>query len=109
MKHCIILLIALFGLGVATAEENTLKEGAKAVGQKTVEVAKKVGTEGKQLGKVVANTSVKVGHKVAETAVEVGHAVRDGTQQAVTTVKGKVSSPSSSSASSTPPHQHKSN
>lgn len=86
---------------LALAEESTLKEGAKKIGQETGEVVRKIGEGGKEVGK-----------KVAETAREVGHATRDGAKEFAKAVKGEgepSSSAKSSAASSAPLHQHKSN
>jgi hypothetical protein len=61
---------------LALAEESTLKEGAKKVGQETGQVVRKIGEGGKEVGK-----------KVAETAREVGHATRDGAKEFAKAVK----------------------
>lgn len=103
------LLLGLLGGTLALAEESTLKEGAKKVGQKTGEVVHKVGEAGKEVGK-----------KVAVVAVEVGHATRDGAKEFAKAVKGesgaqsdnKASVPTSSkagSSASSVAHQHKAN
>jgi hypothetical protein len=108
-----LLLTSLAG-NLATAEESTVKEGAKKVGQEASEVAHQIGEAGKEVGKQVAKAAVEVGHatrdtakvvgkKVAATAVEVGHATRDGAKQVATAVKQGVSS--NTAASEAPVHQ----
>lgn len=87
---------------LALAEESTLKEGAKKVGQETGQVVRKIGEGGKEVGK-----------KVAETAREVGHATRDGAKEFAKAIKGEgetsgaAQGKTQSSASSAPVHQHK--
>lgn len=94
------LLLGLLTGAPATAEESTLKEGARKVGQETGEVVRKIGEGGKE-----------VGRKVAETAREVGHATRDGAKEFAKAVKGETGGSSSSTptASDAPVHQHKRN
>ncbi|MGE0114925.1 MAG: hypothetical protein AB7T07_08595 [Steroidobacteraceae bacterium] len=92
------LLLGLLGSALSSAEESTMKEGAKKIGQETGEVVHKIGEGGKEVGK-----------KVAETAREVGHATRDGAKEFAKAVKGQSSSNTHSSTSSAPVHQHKSN
>lgn len=93
------LLLGFFSSTLVLAEESTLKEGAKKVGQETGEVVRKVGEETKEFGKAVA-----------ATAREVGHATRDGAKEFAKAVKGETSSkPTSSASSSAPAHTHKSN
>lgn len=91
------LMLSFIGSTLALAEESTLKEGAKKVGQETGQVVRKIGEGGKEIGK-----------KVAETAREVGHATRDGAKEFAKAVKGEGETRSSAS-SSAPAHQHKSN
>jgi hypothetical protein len=108
------LLLSLLATTVM-AEDTSLKEGAKQVGQETGEVVHKVGEGGKDAGKKVAETARDVGHatrdaakevgkKVADTAVEVGHATRDGAKEFGKAVKGDSSATSSASSTA---HQHK--
>lgn len=99
------LLLSLFSCATAMAEESTMKEGAKKVGQETGEVVRKIGEGGKEVGK-----------KVAEAAREVGHATRDGAKEFAKAVKGEgetnstaPSTTQSSASSSAPAHQHKPN
>lgn len=95
------LLLGLFSCASAMAEESTMKEGAKKVGQETGEVVRKIGEGGKEVGK-----------KVAEAAREVGHATRDGAKEFAKAVKGESqtsTAANSSVSSSAPAHQHKSN
>jgi hypothetical protein len=110
------LLLTVLTSATALAEESTLKEGAKQVGQETGEVVHKIGEGGKEAGKKVAETAREVGHatrdaakevgkKVADTAVEVGHATRDGAKEFSKAAKGQSST--SGASSSTPAHQHK--
>lgn len=115
-----VTLLGLLGNATLLAEESTIKEGAKKVGQETGEVVHKVGEGGKEAGKKVAETARDVGHatrdaakevgkKVAETAVEVGHATRDGAKEFTKAVKGQSGGGSSAATSSAPTHQHKTN
>lgn len=108
------LSLTLLVSGPAGAEESTLKEGARKVGQETGEVVHKVGEGGKQAGKKVAEAAVEVGHatrdtakvvgkKVAATAVEVGHATREGAKEFTQAVKQGAGS---SASSPTTTHQH---
>jgi hypothetical protein len=110
------LLFTVLSSTSVLAEESTLKEGAKQVGQDTGEVVRKVGEGGKEAGKKVAETARDVGHatrdaakevgkKVADTAVEVGHATRDGAKEFGKAVRGEASSNTSKSSASA--HQHK--
>jgi gas vesicle protein len=112
-----VLLLSVLTSSAAFAEDTTVKEGAKQVGQETGEVVRKVGEGGKEAGRKVAETARDVGHatrdaakdvgkKVADTAVEVGHATRDGAKEFGKAVKGETRT-SSSSASNTAAHQHK--
>ena len=89
MNKLFILTLALLSCGVTLAEESTLKEGAKEVGQKTGEVVHKIGEGGKVVGK-----------KVAEVAVEVGHATRDGAKEFAKAVKNPTGNQTSREASS---------
>jgi hypothetical protein len=115
------LLLALLSSATALAEESTLKEGAKQIGQETGEVVHKIGEGGKEVGEKVVETAREVGHatrdaakevgkKVADTAVEVGHATRDGAKEFSKAATGQTSDKTSgqaSSKSSAPAHQHK--
>ncbi len=97
------LLLGLVDSAATLAEESTLKEGAKKVGQETGQVVRKIGEGGKEVGK-----------KVAGVAREVGHATRDGAKEFAKAVKGEGENKSdagksNTSSSSTPAHQHKSN
>lgn len=73
------------------ADDNTLKAGAKKVGQETGEVVHKVGEAGKEVGKKV----VEVTHKVVDAA-------REGAKEfhKAATGKNKHNHHASSSASS---------
>jgi len=98
--------VALLMLATAAhAEDSTLKQDAKEVGQKTGEVVHKVGEAGKEAGKKIADTSKKVGKKVADTAVEVGHATRDGAKELAKTVKEGVKGDGASSSAGSTSHQ----
>lgn len=66
------------------AEDSTLKQDAKTVGQQTGDAVHKIGETGKEVGK-----------KVVETAREVGHATRDGVKEFGKAVKGEAHSASS--------------
>jgi gas vesicle protein len=109
------LLLTMIASQCVVAEESTLKEGAKKVGQETGEVVHKVAEGGKKAGKKVAKSAREVGHatrdaakevgkKVADTAVEVGHATRDGAKEFAEAVKDGASNDSSTTPT---PHQHK--
>ncbi|MGD9843223.1 MAG: hypothetical protein AB7F79_00615 [Steroidobacteraceae bacterium] len=97
-KLATIVMLGICSSSVTLAEESTLKEGAKKVGQETGEVVHKIGATGKEVGK-----------KVAEVAVDVGHAARDGAKEFAKAVKsGPDNEAASSSASSAvPAHKHK--
>ena len=73
-----IVVSSLFSNTLTMAEESTLKEGARKVGQEAGEMARKVGEAGMEAGK-----------KVAEVAVEVGHATREGAKDFTKVVKGE--------------------
>lgn len=85
--YLLTLSLALAG-SLASAEENTLKEGAKEVGHATGNALHEVGEGAK-----------KVGKEVAEAAREVGHATRDGAKELVKAMKND-----DSTASTTGPH-----
>lgn len=87
-RICLLILGLACTASLASAEENTLKEGAKEVGHATGNAIHEVGEGAK-----------KVGKEVAEAAREVGHATRDGAKELVKAVKG-----SESTASTTGPH-----
>lgn len=73
----ITALLLTVGVAVsASAEENTLKEGAKDVGRAVGTAAREVGDGAKQVGKAVAEAAKEVGEAAKEGAKEAKRAMQ---------------------------------
>ena len=85
------VLAGLLFISSACADDRSVHDEARTVGQKTGEVVHQVGEAGKE-----------VGQKVVEVARDVGHATRDGAKEfhKAVTAKGKKKSVQASSSSS---------